>query len=227
MKIYISFYVRQNLHIFRFRCLWFLLNEFKDAARTGNGILKLGNHTGNLIEGLGILVCIAQETSQLSDRHSAAHGCQCSRNSHTRVHKTVYKAGGRVCDRGKEDRPQGIFLKAAIDFIKPGTRLLLMTKCLNYLLVADHLVDQRCLFTSCLGLLPEHIKGMLCNEGSNQPGNRCYQQNHEGDSHIDAEHESNGSKNRNHTGKQLGKSHEQTICKLIYIRNNTAYDLSG
>ena len=56
---------------------------------------------------------------------------------------------------------------------------------------------------------------------------RCYQKNYKRDSYIDAEHESNGSKNRNHTGKQLGKSHEQTICKLIYIRNNTAYDLSA
>ena len=102
-----------------------------------------------------------------------------------------------------------------------------MAKCLYYFLISDHLIDQCCLLTSCLGLFPEHIKGVFRNEGSHQPGNRCYQQNHEGDSHIDAEHESNGSKNRNHTGKQLGKSHEQTICKLIYIRNNTAYDLSG
>ena len=44
---------------------------------------------------------------------------------------------------------------------------LLMAKGLNYLLISDHLVDQRGLLTSCLGLLPEHIKGMLCNEGSN------------------------------------------------------------
>ena len=120
LKAYISFHISQNFHILRFRCLRFFLDKFKDTTRTGDSILKLSDDAGNLIKRFRILICIAQEAGQLSDRHSAAHGCQCSRNSHTRVHKTVYKAGGRVGDRGKEDRPQRIFLKAAIDFIETG-----------------------------------------------------------------------------------------------------------
>ena len=39
-------------------------------------------------------------------------------------------------------------------------------------------------------------------------------------------HEHKGSNNGGNTGEKLGKSHEKTVCKLIYIGDDTAYDFS-
>ena len=90
-------------------CLRLLLDQFKDACpHRPMAFCSSVIDAGNLIKRLGILVCIVQETGQLSDRSFVPlHGCQSSRNSHSRVHQTVYKAGGRVGDRGIRRSPAG------------------------------------------------------------------------------------------------------------------------
>ena len=59
LQRHIAFGVRQHLRIFPVRSLRLLVYEGKNPAGAGQSILQLRHHTRNLVEGLGILVCIA------------------------------------------------------------------------------------------------------------------------------------------------------------------------
>lgn len=48
-----------------------------------------------------------------------------------------------------------------------------------------------------------------------------------GDGHIDIKHKSQGTKYRQQTGEKLGKSHQQTVRKLLHIGDHAAYQISG
>ena len=101
-----------------------------------------------------------------------------------------------------------------------------MPKGLHHLLVSDHLIDQCGLFPSRLRLKAEHGKGAFCDEPCHEKGKRRDQHHHQRDSHIRGQHEKQGAQDRHDACKQLGKSHQQSIRKLIHIRDHTAGDLS-
>ena len=71
--------------------------------------------------------------------------------------------------------------------------------------------------------LPEGLFGY---KACHKQGNRCDHNNNYSDPHIHRKHKEQGTDDRHNTGKQLGKSNQQTICKLVYIRNNTTDNIS-
>ena len=56
---YIALCIRQHICIFRIRDLGRLLDQFKNPARTGNGILQLRNDCGYIVKRLCILIRVA------------------------------------------------------------------------------------------------------------------------------------------------------------------------
>ena len=77
--------------------------QLKHPGSAGQRILQLGDHAGDLVEGLGVLVGVAQKDAQLADGDAAAHGVQRARKPYARVHDVVDKAGGGVGQAGEED----------------------------------------------------------------------------------------------------------------------------
>ena len=78
--------------IFRLRNLRLLLYKLHNSSRTGECILKLCNNARNLIEGLGILVSIAEHTGELTDTDSAMYCEYCAHKCNKHVHNTVYES---------------------------------------------------------------------------------------------------------------------------------------
>ena len=71
------------------------LDELEDAVGAGKRILQLRYHAGNFVEGLRILVGIAEETCQLADGDAALHGAERARHADARIDERVDKARGR------------------------------------------------------------------------------------------------------------------------------------
>ena len=52
---------------FGFRLFGLHLDQLKQTSRTGDRVLQLGDDAGDLVERLGVLVCVAQRTRELTD----------------------------------------------------------------------------------------------------------------------------------------------------------------
>ena len=194
--------------------IWLLcrcINKVKETFCTCQRILQLCDNAGNLIKRLGILICIVQEAGQLSHSHTALNYCKCTKNSNCCVNKAIYKTCGRVCNRGKENRFDSADAKLLIYFSKSFIGSLLIGKSLHDLLISNKLFHNRSHLRSLLGLLLEHAEGSACNKACHKQGNRSKQNDDHCNLHTDGKHKSNGSKDGQHTGKQLGKAHKETI----------------
>ena len=76
---------RERLRIGGLRGLRRFLDELEDAVGAGQRILQLRYHAGNFVEGLRILVGIAEEACQLADGDAAVHGAERARHADARI----------------------------------------------------------------------------------------------------------------------------------------------
>ena len=102
-----------------------------------------------------------------------------------------------------------------------------MPESLHHLLVSHHFLNETSLLAPHLRLFAEHGIGALGDEGRHQQGNRCDQHHYHGDSHVLMKHEQQGAQYGNHPGKQLGKSHQKAVCKLVHIGDHPAHQIAG
>ena len=101
-----------------------------------------------------------------------------------------------------------------------------MTVGMDDLLILDHLIHICRLLTAYPGLLLKHMVCLFCNKTRRKQRQRCNDNNNKGDARILTQHENKRSDDGDHTGKQLCKSQQQTVSKLIHIRDHTAGDIS-
>jgi hypothetical protein len=116
------------------------------------------------------------------------HGINRPHNRHARVHQIVHETGGRVCQGGKENRPQGAVLQSAVNLIELFQRFVLMGKGLYHLLVPDHLLDERRLLAPRLRLQMKHGERFLRDKTRDKKRQWCHQHNNTRDGDIDTEH---------------------------------------
>ena len=226
LQLHFPIHMLQRNRIFHFRHLRFFFDQLEHPSRTGDRVLQFCYDAGNFIKGFGVLICIAQKTAQLSDRQPSVDRSQRAEDANAGIHKAIDKTGGRICDRGKENRFQRARLETAVDFVEFFDGILFLPECLHNLLVADHFIDQSGLLASRFGLGLEHAEGPFCDKRGHKQGNRCYHQHDNRDADVDRKHEADRSQNRNHTGKELRKAHQQTVRKLIDVRDDTTDDLT-
>src|SRR5699024_3268727 len=72
----------------------------------------------------------------------------------------------------------------------------------------------------------EHFVSIFCNKIRHKEGHRRHTDHHQGDPHVDGQHEKKGSEDRHHSCKELGKSHQKAIGKLVDICDETAHNIS-
>ena len=217
----------QHSGVLGFRDLVVGVQQLKDAGRTGQRVLQLGDHAGDLVEGLGVLVGVVQEHAQLADGDAAAHSVQGTHQAHTGVHDVIHKAGGGVGHAGEEDRFQAHVLQPAVHFVKGIQALGFMAEGLHHLLALDHLVDQRSLLAAHAALTLKILVTALGKEAGHQQTQRGDAHHHQRDGHVLAQHEQQGAQNGQHAAEQLGEAHQQAVGKGVHIGHHAAHDVAG
>ena len=187
----------------RVRRLRRLVDQFKHAPRACHRVLQLGHDAGNVVEGLCVLVGIAEEDGKSAHCDAACHSDQRARERHAGIDDAVDKARDRICQRGKKCRAQGVFFESAVNFVKCLNRLPLARKCLHDPLAIQHLADQRRLFTERLRLKLEHIIRSCRDELCCEQRQRRQHHHDQRDAPIEAQHKSERPGNRQDTGKKL------------------------
>ena len=118
------------------------LDELQHPSGTGQGVLQLGDHTGNLVEGLGILIGVVQQNRQAANADAAAEAEEGTGQSYQRIHHGIYKPGAGICQGREENRLQGGLVQPPVDLIELFNRSRLMAKGPNHLDLTDGLVHQ-------------------------------------------------------------------------------------
>ena len=147
-----------------------LVDELEDPRGAGQRVLQLGDDAGDLIEGLGVLVGIAEEARQPADRDGPRHRAQRPGKAHAGVDDIVDDAGRGVRHRREEGRAHGRGGQAVIDLVKLRKALGLMRERLHDALAAELLIDERGLLAAGLGLRLEHGVGVPRDELRHQQG---------------------------------------------------------
>ena len=217
----------QHLGVLRLRHLVLGIQQLEHTGRAGQCVLQLGDHAGDLVEGLGVLVGIVQEDAQLADGDAARHSVNGTHQTDTCINDVVHKAGGGVGHAGEKDGLQAHALQAAIHLVKGGKALGLVAEGLHHLLALDHLVDQRGLLAAHGALALEVTIAALGKEACHHQAQRGDADHHQRDGHILTEHEQQGAKDGQHAAEQLGKAHEQAVRKGVHIGNHAADDIAG
>ena len=146
----------QHPGVFGFGHLVVGVQQLEDAGRAGQCVLQLGDDAGDLVEGLGVLVGVAEEDAQLANGDAACHGVDGTHQTDTCINDVVHKAGGGVGHAGEEDGLQADILQPRVYLVKGGKALGLVAEGLHDLLAFDHLIDQSSLLTAH-GTLPLKI----------------------------------------------------------------------
>ncbi len=145
----------------RLRNLRLLLDKLKHPAGAGKRCLQLRHHAGDLIEGLRVLVGVAQKAGELPHADAPFDRQKSPKDPDARIDKAVDKARAGIGQRGEEDRLHVRLFQPAIDLAKPLHHLRLMAERLHHLLISDHLIDQRSLLASRLRLQFGHAESPL------------------------------------------------------------------
>ena len=217
----------QNGGVLDFRHLIVGIQQLEHAGGAGQSVLQLRHHAGDLVEGLGVLVGVAQKHAQLADGDAAPHRVHSTHKAHACVHDVIHKAGGRVGQAGKEDGLQAHVLQTAIHLVKGGKALGLVAEGLHHLLALDHLVDQRGLLAAHGALALEVTIAALGKEACHHEAQRGDAHHHQRDGHILAEHEQQGAEDGQNAAEQLCKAHQQAVRKGIHIGHHAADDIAG
>ena len=218
--------VRERLRIGGLRGLRRFLDKLEDAVGAGQRILQLRYHAGNFVEGLRILVGIAEEACQLADGDAAVHGAERARHADARIDERVDKARGRIRDGREENGAQRALAQPLVDLVKAALCAFLIAEGLHDLLIADHLVDDAGLLAAGGGLLLEHGVGLAGDKARNEQRHRRDDHDDERDERIHPQHEQQRADDGEHARKELREAHEQAVCELVDIRDHAADDLA-
>ena len=204
-----------------------LVDQLEDPCGAGQRVLKLRDHAGDLVEGLGVLVRVAEEARQPADRDRACHGAERAGKADAGINNIVNDARGRVRHGRKERRTHGRRRQTVVDLVKLAQALVLVRESLHDALAAQLLVDQRGLLPARLGLQLEHGIGMPRDELCHQQRKRRQQHDDQRDLPADRKHEAERAHNGQNAGKQLREAHEQAVCELVDIGDHAAERVAG
>ena len=203
------------------------VQQGKHPGRAGQGVLQLGHHPRYFVEGLGVLVGVAQKDAQLADGDAPGRRVKGAHQPHAGIDDVVDKAGGGVGQAGKEGGFQAHVGQPLVHLVKGGQALGLVAKGLHHLLSFDHLVDQGGLLAADGALAVEVAVGVVGDEPRHHQAEGGDEDHHQRDQHVFPEHEQQGAQNGQQPGEQLGKAHQQAVGKGVHIGHHPADDVSG
>ena len=126
------------------------VDQFKYPRGAGQCILQFRNDAGDLVEGLGILVRVAEETRQPADRDRPCHGAERAGKADAGIDDVVNDARRRVRHGREEGCAHGRRRQTVVDRVKLAQTLVLMRERLHDALAIQLLVNQGGLLPACL-----------------------------------------------------------------------------
>ncbi len=225
-QLHIASGICKSLGRFAVRRLGFLVNQLKNAGGTHESVLQLRYHTGYLVKGLGILIGITQKAGQTPYTDAPADSHKSAEDPHSCIHQTVYETSGGIHQGGKKDSLQGAFFQPAVNFRKFLLHGLLPGEGLYDLLIPDHFFYKGGLLSPGFRLQLKHGIGPGGYKTGHQEGNRRDTDHHQRNGNIGDQHKNQRSQNGQHPGKQLGKAHQEAVCKGVHIRHDPAHNIA-
>ena len=214
----------------RVRGIWrdgCLIDEVKHALCAGKGVLQFGHNVGDIVEGLRVLVRVVQKHRQLTDRDAARNGDECAQHADGGVDQRIDKSGAGVRGGGEERRFDATLLQIEVDLVKAFLGAAFVAEGTNHMLIANQLFHQAGHLGAGLALHLEHRIGMGGNEPRHKDGQWRQRHDHQRNAPVNENHHAQRAKNRQHAGKQLGKTHQQTVAELLYIGGDAADSVAG
>ena len=199
-----------------------LLDQFKEPLGAGKSILQLRHNARDLVEGLGILIGVAQEAGEPADGDSAFDGEESARKTHGGVNNAVDEAGRWVGYRGEEyrlERALGVAVVYLVEFLEG---LCLPRERLDDLLRAYFFFNECGLLASGLGLRPEHRIGAAGDKSCDKERERREQHDDKSYLHVYREHEAYRAEDGYNARKKLGEAHEQAVGELVGVGDDAA-----
>ena len=218
----------QNKRIFLVGGLRLCFDKLEKTDRTGERVLKLGRNARNLIEGLGILVGVAEEDRKTTDgeRRGIGNDGERADESHACVNDAVDDTGRRI-DKGREEyRAERAFFHLTVHILKALHGFFFMTVSTNDLFVTDDLVDIARLRTANLRLRLEKRMGTACDKACRKQGKRCCKDDEKCDLPVDDEHKAECAENGEDACEKLREAHEKSVGKLVGVGDDTADDVA-
>ena len=203
-----------------------LIHQLHQPPCRGHSRLQLCHDAGDFVEGLGVLVGIAEEAGQLTYRHAAVHRRQCAGNADRCIHQTINEAGQRVGKRRINLRLIAPHVQTTVDFPQLLFAFFFMTEELDQLLACYHFLHMAAQFALDLALLDEGLMGAPGNQGGNDHRHRGQCHHHQCNKGMDGNHEAQCADNGHHAGKQLGEALQQTVADSIHVADHTVDNIA-
>ena len=213
--------------LLRIGALRFFLNESKDTRRAGEGILQLGDDGADVIERFGVLVRVGKQHGEAADGQVSPEYEHRAGEGHRGIDHGVDKPGAWVGQAGVKGRLLAVILQSAVDLPEAVRGRLFVSECLDDLLSADHLLNQRGLLAAGLRLLAEHRIGMRRDEFCHKEAHRSEDDHHQSDGHALLEHEEERDDDGDDAGEELREAEQQTVRELVHIGDDAAHDVPG
>ena len=185
--------------------------QVEEAGGAGDRVLQLRDDLGDVVEGLGVLVGIAEEGREAAHGHAAAENHEGTEDADARIDEVVDEAGARVGEGGVEDRLELALAQVLADAVELATGVVGMAEGLDARDAAEHLAGVGGHGAAPLGLVAEVPVALLGDEAGEQERQGCDADDHERHLHIQAEHENKGEYDREDTGEELLECHDQAV----------------
>ncbi len=227
LKLDLAGRVRQHPGVRRVGALRGLIQQFKDPGGAGKRVLQLGHDAADLVEGLGVLVGVAQKRGQAAHGEGRGgaggrHADQGARQGDGCIDQVVDKAGAGVGQGGVEHRLSRGLLKPVVDLVKGRDPGRFAAEGLDHLLAAQHFVNKGGLLGPGLALGAEEVIGVRGDIPGHHKAQGREQHHDQGDPGLDGHHKAQRAENGHDARKQLGKAQKQAVCKLVYVGNEAA-----
>ena len=203
-----------------------LVDEREDALGAGHGVLQLGHHARDVVEGLGVLVGVGEEGRKAAHRDAAGERHKGAEDAYGRVHQRVGKAHGGVGQRREEHGLEVLVSQGGVHLVEACAHGLGHAECLHAGDSANHLLGEAGELSAQAGLPGKVTAGVGRDELGRPDRERRENGHHQGDGGVQAEHEGQGDHDGEDAGGQLLEAHDQAVGELVHVRHYAAGEVS-
>ena len=200
--------------------------QVEEAGGTGDRVLQLRDDLGDVVEGLGVLVGVAEEGREAADAHAATEHHEGSEDTDARIDKVVDEAGARVGEGGIEDSLELALAQVLAEAVELTAGGIGMAEGLDAGDAAEHLAGIGGHGAAPLGLVVEVAVALFGDEAGEQDREGRDADDHERHLHIQAEHEGERKDDGKDTRKELLEGHDQAVRELVDVGHHTRDDVA-
>ena len=219
-------YVRKLEGVGRVRLLLTLVEQLEEARRAGKGVLELRDHLGDVVEGLRVLVGIAEKCREAADGKRPIDGRERTEDAHACIDERVHEARRGVDERRVEDGAEARLCEAIVDLLEAALGNILGVEGLHHALAAHVLLDEgrelappRALVME-VGVAPAR-DGLGSHDRERRHGR--HDERHE---RVQREHEREREHDGEHAREELLEGHDEAVGELVDVSDDAVHNVA-